>query len=290
MQRSNPLAGKRVLITGANAGIGRATAENLAAKGMEVILACRDSKKGEKAAELIRQKTSNPSVRNITCDLNSLSSVRQAAQEIANQWDRLDVLINNAGIFTTRLQHTEEGFEKQFGVNHLGHFLLTQLLLDRLQNSPTARIINVSSVAHYKGRIDWKDLKGEKGSKCYKTLSAYAQSKLCNVLFTKELARRYDKITANCLHPGVVRTYLANKDVSWYFQLLWSMWKPFMHSSKRGACTSIYLASSPEVRDVSGRYFDDRQCPRKPSALARDEKLGRCLWDYSLEACKDYLS
>jgi NAD(P)-dependent dehydrogenase (short-subunit alcohol dehydrogenase family) len=272
---------KIVLITGGNAGIGRATARRLSEMGAEVVLACRSRARGEAAAQDIMRKTGNNKVSVIHCDLASFDSIRRAAGVFAAKYDRLDVLINNAGVFTTDLKRTREGFELQFGVNHLGHFLLTKLLLDHLKFSLQPRIVNVSSADHYRGDIDFNNLRGQKGAASYSGFKAYCQSKLANVLFTRELARRHPQIDCNCLHPGMVRTRFINKDSKWYISLGWTLLKPFMASKENGAETSVYLATSPAIEGVSGEYFDQKQRRRNPSEKARDDKLARKLWTVS---------
>ena len=279
---------KIILITGGNAGIGKQTALQLSEKGAEVILACRSRARGEAAAQDIMRKTGNNKASVIHCDLASFNSIRRAAGVFVTKYDRLDVLINNAGVFTTDLKRTEEGFELQFGVNHLGHFLLTKALLDHLKSSLRPRVINVASAAHYRGDIDFNNLRGQKGVASYSGMQAYRQSKLANVLFTREMARRHSQIDCNCLHPGTVRTRFANKDSKWYVSLGWTLLKPFMVSKKKGAETSVYLASSPAIEGVSGEYFDDKQRRRNPSEKARDDELARKLWDVSEQFVGEY--
>ncbi|PSR11700.1 MAG: short-chain dehydrogenase [Bacteroidetes bacterium] len=272
---------RTVLITGGNDGIGRATAQVLLERGFRVVIAGRSVEKLRAAVAMLQHRTGQDTVEYLLCDLSSNKSVHQAADEFGQRFSQLDILINNAGVFTNELRYSADGFELQFAVNYLGHFLLTQRLLPRLQAAPAARIINVSSVAHYHGTIDFDNLCGEQGPAAYDGLQAYAQSKLANVLFTRELARRYPRIESNCLHPGVVRTRIANKNTHWYFSLLWTLYKPFMRPTRCGASTPVYLALSPEVKGVAGRYFDELQCCRKPSELARDPELARELWEVS---------
>lgn len=273
------MQGKTVLITGGNAGIGKATAFELAKMGAKVTIACRNLAKSEKVARYIQKKTGNEHIKCIACDLSNLGSIHQTVEAFKKQADHLDILINNAGMFSSKLQHTQNGFEMQFGVNHLGHFLLTKLLLGRLKAAFNPRVINVSSVAHYRGTIDFESFRGEQ--KPYNGLKAYAQSKLANVLFTKEFAQRYPSIACNCLHPGVVRTDIGIKNARLSMSLLWMMWKPFMCSPLRGAQTTVFLASSPMIKGVSGKYFDQCQRQTPPSPLAADQQLRRQLWETS---------
>ncbi len=282
---------KTVLITGANDGIGRATAERLARKGYHLILACRDETKAQRTADQLVERTGNERIDTIPLDLADLSSVRAASELFLAEQPRLDILINNAGVYSDKLVLTKEGYELQFGVNHLGHFLLTLNLLPAMQCSNLCtRVINVSSAMHSRAGIDFGNLRGERGAQEYDGGKAYAQSKLANILFTKELDRRHGtELTTNCLHPGVVGTSLANKHGKWFTKTIWSLYKPFARTPRRGADTSVYLATSPEVREVSGRYFNPSQCLIKPSPTACNEQLASRLWDYSEEAVRDYL-
>ncbi len=282
---------KTVLITGANDGIGRATAERLARKGAHLVLACRNETKAQRTADYLVQATGNERIDTIPLDLADLGSVRAASELFLAEHPRLDVLINNAGVYCETLELTPDGYELQFGVNHLGHFLLTLNLLPAMQCSKLCgRVINVASAMHTKGGIDFGNLRGERGAKAYDGTSAYSQSKLANILFTKELDRRHGaELTTNCLHPGVVGTSLANKKGKLFTKTIWSLYKPFARSPESGADTSVYLASSPEVREVSGRYFNPTQCLVKPSPTANNEQLARRLWEYSEAAVRDFL-
>lgn len=262
------------LITGANAGIGRAAAERLAASGGRVVMVCRDRARGEAARREIIDATGNPAVDLLIADLSSQRQIRELAAEVRSHYDRLDVLINNAAVITRERQVTESGLELQFAVNHLAPFLLTELLLGLLEASAPARVITVSSEAHRTGRIDFDDLQGKHS---YRGLRAYRQSKLANILFTRELARRLQggRVTANTLHPGAIAT-----------RLLFTGWRiarlvrPFLRQPARGAETLVYLALSPEVTGVSGRYFVDNR-PTEPSRRASDPETARRLWEVS---------
>lgn len=273
------MQGKIILITGGNDGIGKETAIGLARRGGRIVLACRNMEKAKAAQQDIKEKSDNEEVYIIPLDLSSFQSVRAAAEQFKENFNRLDVLINNAGLLVKNLQKTAEGYEMQFGVNHLGHFLLTQLLLDSLQESPAARVINVSSHSHYQGEIDFDNLRGEKNN--YRMMKAYARSKLANVLFTKEFARRYPDISCHALHPGLVGTDIGNKDVSWHLSAIWSLIKFRALSPEAGARTSIYLAADPEVGKTTGLYYNHRQRVKKVNPLAEDKQLAERLWEYS---------
>jgi NAD(P)-dependent dehydrogenase (short-subunit alcohol dehydrogenase family) len=272
---------KIVLITGANAGIGRETALALAREGACLVLACRRRDKGEAAARDIARASGNAQVSAIVCDLSDFASIQAAAATFCQRFPRLDVLINNAGVYTSRLRKTAQGIEMQFGVNHLGHFLLTALLLDSLANAGQARVVIVSSLMYLRGFIDFENLRGEKGPDAYNSIRAYAQSKLANVLHSRELARRYPELRVNCLHPGSVRSAFINKHAAWYESLGWTLLKPFMISPRRGARTSVYLASAPQTGEVSGRFFDENQRQRNFSSAAADDELAHRRWKVS---------
>ncbi|XP_050970624.1 retinol dehydrogenase 12-like [Labeo rohita] len=276
------LDGKTVLITGANTGIGKETAVDMAKRGARVILACRDMGRANKAAEEVRKRSGNDNVVVKMLDLNSLRSVRALAKDVQKTEDRLNILINNAGIMMCPHWRTEDGFEMQFGVNHLGHFLLTNLLLDLLKKSAPSRIVNVSSLAHESGKIHFDDINLEKN---YETLVSYRQSKLANVLFTRELATRLKDtgVTTYALHPGVIRTELGRH----FFPSL-PLWKrilaiPFVYFLKspwQGAQTTIYCAVDESLKNTSGLYYSD--CALKEAApQARDDAAARRLWNLS---------
>ncbi|XP_028918258.1 retinol dehydrogenase 14 [Ornithorhynchus anatinus] len=285
------MRGRTALVTGANSGIGLATAAQLLRQGARVILACRDPGRAREAAGTLRTQLcsrasdlpSDLSDRLVLkeLDLASLGSVRRFCHEVLQEEPRLDVLINNAGIFQCPYMKTEDGFEMQFGVNHLGHFLLTNLLLDLLKNSAPSRIIVVSSKLYKYGDINFEDLNSEIS---YNKSFAYSRSKLANILFTRELARRLEgtEVTANVLHPGIVRTNLGRYiDIPILVKPLFNLvsWA-FFKTPLEGAQTSIYLASSPEVEGVSGKYFGDcKEEELLPKAM--DDAVARKLWDIS---------
>lgn len=275
---------KTVLITGGNNGIGKATAIGLAKKGATVIIACRNENKGRAAVEDIKKASKNEQVDLLICDLSSFESIRKCAANFKSKYNQLDVLVNNAGLIVDTYKTTKEGFEWQFGVNHLGHFLLTNLLIDLILAAKNPRIVNVSSAIHYSGALDFDTL--TKPIENYSGMVFYAQSKLANILFTKGLAKRYPQILVNALHPGVVRTNFGNGEMKWYFSTVWTLIKPFLLTAEKGAKTSIYLASSPLV-EVSGKYFDKSE-EKRPSKLAKDAALAEQLWAYSEEAIKRF--
>lgn len=276
---------KIVLITGGNNGIGKATAIGLAKKGANVTIACRNKSKGEQAVKDIKAASNNENIHLLICDLSDLESVRQCADAFIKQHNHLDVLVNNAGLIVDTYKETKQGFEFQIGVNHIGHFYLTHCLMESLLAAEAPRVVNVSSEAHYQGKIDFDRFTENKGD--YSGLPAYAQSKLANVLFTKGLAERYPKIVTNSLHPGVVNTGFGDGDLKWYFKLVWKMMKPFLITPEKGAATSIFLASSPDVK-VSGKYFDKSK-EKQPSKYADDKALIDKLWEYSQQAINPYL-
>lgn len=272
--------GKTVLITGGNAGLGYATATALARLGATVVITARDEARGRAAVAALNRRADATPVRLLLLDLASFALIRDAAERFLNECPRLDVLVNNAGVFTARLERTREGFELQFGVNHLGPFLLSHLLLPALEAAPAPRLVNVASRAHHAAdRIDFDDLRGEK--RPYRGWRCYARSKLANVLFTREWSWRYPGIPAHCFHPGTLGTAIGNKHSPWYVSLAWSLVKPFLAAPTRGAATAAYLATSPAVAGTAGCYFDHRQRERRPSPLASDDELARRLWETS---------
>lgn len=272
---------KKVLITGGTDGIGKVTALELAKHGAHVILVGRNPQKTENTVRKIRRASGNEKVDYLLADLSEQNEVRRIAAEYRRRYDLLHVLINNAGAFFAKRELTGDGLEKTFALNHLAYFLLTNLLLDLLIKSAPARIINVSSAAHFGGRINFDDLNAEKG---YNGWGAYSNSKLMNVLFTFELARRLEGtgVTANCLHPGFVATQFGKNNgglIRWGFDFAQQIGAI---SPQKGAETTIYLAVSPEVEAVTGKYFDQKRAVA-PSRLSQDEETARRLWEVSLE-------
>ena len=264
--------GKVCVVTGASSGIGRVTAFGLAARGAEVVLICRNEERGVPVLEEIERRGGSATL--LTADLSSQQQVREAAAAFRARFDRLDVLINNAGIagWGTRLV-TEDGLEATFAVNHLAPFLLTNLLLDTLKASAPSRVVTVSSAAHKSFSLDLEDLQGERR---YSGFGAYGRSKLANILFTQELSRRLEGtgVTANCLHPGVVATGIFRNVPGWIRFILTS---PLVLSPERGADTMIYLATAPELAGVSGEYFVKRK-PARSSRASHDAETARRLW------------
>ncbi|HEY7142946.1 MAG TPA: SDR family oxidoreductase [Streptosporangiaceae bacterium] len=272
---THDLAGRTFLITGGNTGIGRATAAALATRGGRVYIACRSAAKGQEAAAGIAAETGNSEVSFLPLDLSDLASVRGCAADFLARDEPLHVLINNAGVAGRRAL-TKDGFELTFGVNHLGHFALTTALLGRLAASAPARVVSVSSDNHYQAKgVDFAALR--RPGRGITGLHEYAVSKLCNVLFTQELARRYgaDGITASALHPGVVGSDMWRR-VPWPIRPLITR---RMLTTEQGARTPVYCATAPELAEASGRFYENCQ-EREPSKVATEE-LGRRLWDQS---------
>ena len=277
---SGPMAGRTVLVTGGSAGIGRATALGLARMGADLAITGRDRGRTEGAAGELRA-AGGGQVEVFVADLSSQSQVRRLAEEVLQRLSRIDVLVNNVGGFWNTRHLTADGLERTFALNHLASFLLTNLLLDRLAQSAPARVVTVSSNAHAQGRIDFDDLQGERS---YSGAGAYSQSKLANVLFTYELARRLpaSAVTANALHPGVVRTSFGAEDPGGVQRRLVPFMRPFMKAPAQGAATSIHLASAPDLEQVTGRYFANRK-PKRSSKASYDQAAAARLWQMSAE-------
>jgi len=272
--------GRICMITGANSGIGKITALELAKMGANVVMICRNVEKGEVARKEIVKKTGNRSIELLLADFSSQSAVRKLVHDFKLKYSKLHVLINNIGTIMPIKTFTEDGLETTFAVNHLGCFLLTNLLLDIIKKSAPARIINVSSESHKDRVIDFSNLNGERNYNLYK---AYAQSKLANILFTYELARRLGdtKVTINCLHPGMVRTKIWQKSGrSMLMKVFMRIFSLCLKSAQEGAQTSIYLASSPELESITGKYFIDKKMVLS-SPVSYDEGLAKQLWEVS---------
>jgi len=273
------LANKTFIITGANAGIGKITARELARQGAHVILACRSKAKTEAVIADIKRETGNDKVEFVPLDLGDLASVRTCAESILARELPIHGLINNAGLGGHRGQ-TKDGFELQFGTNHLGHYLFTRLLLDRIKESGEARIVNVASKSHYAAKgIDWSVLQSP--TRSMTAMKEYSVSKLSNVLFTKELARRLEGtgVTTYAVHPGVVATEIW-KRVPRPFR--WAM-KKFMITPEQGAEASLRCATAPELAKETGRYYDVGGKETTPSKLSEDTELAKTLWSKSAE-------
>jgi NAD(P)-dependent dehydrogenase (short-subunit alcohol dehydrogenase family) len=272
--------GKVIVITGSNSGIGKETAVALATMGATTVLACRNPEKAEAAAVDVRAASGSNDVHVVALDLADLSSIETGAADLLSRWDHLDVLVNNAGGIWTGRQVTAQGFEQTLGVNHVGPFFLTALLLDRMKQAESGRIVNLSSFGHHAAMtgMNWNDLQGQKR---YTAFGAYAQSKLANLHFTRGLALRLadTKVTANATHPGPVRSgFGLDGDMTgimaWGNRLI----RPFEISSTAGAATPVYLASSPEVEGRTGGYYVHSR-PGHPSRYARSDKDADRLWE-----------
>lgn len=279
MNSQTPLLGKHCVVTGGTGGIGLVTARRLVAMGAEVVIVGRDAERGLAATLSIREATGRDGADFLQADLSDLDAVRTVAGAISNRWDRIDILVNNAGGMFGKRQVSKQGLEMTFALNHLNYFLLTGLLLPKLLAAPGgARIVNVSSEAHRRMKLDFDDLQSEKS---YKGLLAYGRSKLANLLFTHELARRLNpqRVTVNALHPGFVATEIGVRH-GLMPAFAWWLVKFAAINPEQGAATSIYLASSPDVADAHGLYF--HKCkPIKPSPAALDGDAALRLWEIS---------
>jgi len=272
--------GKTVLVTGATSGIGHVAARELARMGARTVLVSRNAEKCARSVEVIKKETGNTQLEFIAADLSTKAGVQEAAYEFKQRHTRLDVLLNNAGAMFMSRQVSYDGIEMTIALNHLNYFHLTVLLLDVLKASGSARVINVSSDAHRGGKMDFDDIQSEKN---YSGFKAYSQSKLANVLFTYELARKLEgtKVTANALHPGFVDTGFG-KNNGGLAKFAMVLLKPMQRKPEAGAQTSIYLASSPDVEGASGKYFtDSKAVPSDPASY--DRAAAEKLWGMTLE-------
>ncbi|RKL67146.1 short-chain dehydrogenase [Salipaludibacillus neizhouensis] len=271
---------KLAIITGANTGMGLATSIELAKKGIQVVMVCRNPEKGRKALSTAIEQSGSNYISLMICDLGSLKSVRSFAQLFRETFDYLDILINNAGVVSLKKQLTEDGFELQLGVNHLGHFLLTNELLDMIKESPDGRIIVLSSGAHKWGKFDLNDpyFTNEK----YNVIKGYGRSKLANILFTKELASQLKdtNVTVNAVHPGAVATSLGVDRKTDFGKTVHKLLKPFFQTPAEGARTAIYLATSPEIKGITGEYFEHKK-KISVSETAQDKTLATAFWKWS---------
>ncbi len=277
------MQGRVCLVTGASNGIGKAAALELAGMGAGLVLLCRDRARGEAAKDEISERSGSRDIELLVADLSSQRQIREDAASFVESGRSLHVLLNNAGAIYAERTLTGDGIERTFAVNHLGYFLLTRLLLDRLRASAPARIVNVSSELHRRGygdgRIAFEDLNGER---LYGGWRAYGQSKLANILFTRELARRLDGtgVTANALHPGVVATGFGRNNRTGWMPYLQALYRPFSRGAAKGADTPVWLAAAPQLEAVTGRYFKDRR-ELRPAAQARHDGDAARLWEVS---------
>ncbi len=273
------MQGKVCLVTGATSGIGQVTARELAKRGATVVVVGRSRQKAAATVDEIKSRTGNENVEYLLADLSSQQEIWGLASEFKARYDRLDVLVNNAGAVFSEYGETEDGIERTFAVNHLNYFLLTNLLLDLLKAGAPSRIINVASGAHQGAELDFEDL-GTKRN--YGFMRAYGRSKLANIMFTYELARRLDGtgVTANALHPGAVATNFGSNNAVWYARPILALFRLFATTAEKGAETSIYLASSPEVEGVTGQYFANKKSVSSSKA-SYEEEAARGLWRIS---------
>jgi len=269
---------KICMVTGATSGIGLETAHGLARKGATVIVVGRNPEKGAATVSRIQKSTGNPSIDFMQADLSVQAQIRQLTETFRTRYPRLDVLVNNAGAIFLKRELSADGIELTFALNHLSFFLLTNLLLETLKASAPARIVNVSSNMQKNARIDFEDLEG---SRKYGSFRAYGQSKLCGLLFTYELARRLEgtRVTVNALHPGAVGTNIGGNN-GWLGRLFTPMYKLLAKSPAKGAETSIYVASSPDIEGVTGKYFINKK-PVASSPISYDKAVAQRLWEVS---------
>jgi len=288
-QVKKDLRGQIVVITGSSAGIGKETARILAYMGATIIFACRDKNKTLPIIEEIQKETKNNSLEFMRLDLGDLQSIKEFAQEFSAKYQKLNILINNAGVNSLERRVTKDGFEMQFGTNHLGHFYLTTLLLDIIKKSGPSRVINVSSRFHAREKMKWDDLMYEKG---YSGLGVYGQSKLANVLFTRELQRRVDssEVKVFSLHPGVIKTEIARDyEEKWYFRMILPIYSLFQKTPLEGAQTSLYCALEDFEKLEAGGYYVDCKL-EKEAAHAKNEEDMKRLWDISEKLIAEKIS
>jgi NAD(P)-dependent dehydrogenase (short-subunit alcohol dehydrogenase family) len=288
MASAATLEGRIALVTGATSGIGQETAVGLAARGAQVVLVGRDRARAEAARKDVTERSQNPRVDVLLADFASLEAVRGLAREFQDRYPRLDLLVNNAGLVMRERVLTADGYETTLAVNHLAPFLLTHLLRERLLASESARVVNVASDAHrFARRFDFDDPMSERGfgfPTVVTGLRVYGMSKLANILFTVELARRLDgtRVTANAVHPGGVATRLGTNTGGALGKIVPLLMRPFFKTPEQGAATSLYVATSPDLAKTNGRYFADSR-EREPLSTARDADAARRLWNLSCE-------
>ncbi|WP_375105074.1 SDR family oxidoreductase [Paenibacillus sp. RS8] len=275
------MKGKIVLVTGANSGMGLATTVELARKGAKVIMVCRNRQRGEEALAAAKQKSHSEDIELMLCDLASLESIRSFAEEFTRKYPILDILINNAGVVTIKRQLTKDGFEMDLGVNHLGHYLLTNLLLEPLKAAEQGRIVVVASGAYKIGALHYEDPTLDRR---FNPAKAYARSKLANILFTRELALRLHgtKVTVNCVHPGAVGTNIGVNRETGFGKSILKLLSYFFLTPEQGADTAIYLATALELREVTGQYYYRRKI-KQLSPRAQNRQEAERLWLWSQE-------
>lgn len=276
------IANKLCVVTGANSGIGKEIVREFARQKAYVIMICRNEKKAKRAKQEVVNDTGHTGVEIMLADLAVQYDVRDVADQISGKFEEIDILVNNAGIIPGKRKETIDGIERTLAINHLAPFLLTNLLLDKLKNSTESRVITTASGAHRRA-TDIFDLNNLQLRNGYKPMEAYGLSKLCNIMFTHELAKRCQgtSVTANCFHPGLVGTQLTDES-NFLINSVFKLGKPFMRSLEKGAETAIWLATSDEVKSVSGKYFKDKQ-ESKPEPIAYQDELTEKLWEISEE-------
>ncbi len=275
------MRGKIALVTGANSGMGLATTVELARKGAKVIMVCRNRQRGEEALAAAKQKSHSEDIELMLCDLASLESIRSFAEEFTRKYSILDILINNAGVVTIKRQLTKDGFEMDLGVNHLGHFLLTNLLLEPLKAAEQGRIVVVASGAYKIGALHYED---PTLARRFNPAKAYARSKLANILFTKELAARLQgtRVTVNCVHPGAVGTNIGVNRETGFGKSILKLLSYFFLTPEQGADTAIYLATEPNLQEVTSQYYYRRK-NQELTPRAQNKQEAQRLWQWSQE-------
>ncbi|MNV27454.1 Fatty acyl-CoA reductase [compost metagenome] len=275
------MRGKIALVTGANSGMGLATTVELARKGAKVIMVCRNRQRGEEALAAAKQKSHSVDIELMLCDLASLESIRSFAEEFTRKYPILDILINNAGVVTIKRQLTKDGFEMDLGVNHLGHFLLTNLLLEPLKAAEQGRIVVVASGAYKIGALHYED---PTLARRFNPAKAYARSKLANILFTKELAARLQgtRVTVNCVHPGAVGTNIGVNRETGFGKSILKLLSYFFLTPEQGADTAIYLATESDLQEVTGQYYYRRK-NQELTPRAQNKQEAQRLWQWSQE-------